>query len=177
MELTENDIRALIPMNGGARDGGGESSDGGIGEGSGRVVGKPVGGVGGGGHVEEGRDGAGRCGGGCDAGRRADGQNQTGVTRDRDRRRGGGSGGDRRDKQDGRGERDEQARGDYYWEIINVDNYFSQLLLRVGIPSLPDLQSFLISFGYSFNSITLPVPLLLLAFYIRGRGRVGGHFT
>ena len=27
MELTENDIRDLIPMNGGARDGGGESSD------------------------------------------------------------------------------------------------------------------------------------------------------
>ena len=27
MELTENDIRALIPMNGGARGGGGKSSD------------------------------------------------------------------------------------------------------------------------------------------------------
>ena len=58
-------------------------------------------------------------------GRRADGQNQTGVTGDRgDRRRGGGSGGDRRDKRDRRGERDGQARGDYYGEIINVDNYF-----------------------------------------------------
>ena len=51
-------------------------------------------------------------------GRRADGQNQTGVTRDRgDRRRG-------EDKRDGRGERGGQARGDYYCEIINVDNYF-----------------------------------------------------
>ena len=29
MELTENNIRALIPMNGGARDCGGESRDGG----------------------------------------------------------------------------------------------------------------------------------------------------
>ena len=60
---------------------------GGGGEGSSRVVGKRVGGVGGG-------------GGGCwqmwrwmRCRRRADGQNQTGVTRDRgDRRRGGGSG-------------------------------------------------------------------------------------
>ena len=32
-------------------------------------------------------EGAGRCGGGCGAGRRADGQNQTGVTRDRGDRR------------------------------------------------------------------------------------------
>ena len=82
-----------------------------------------VGGVGsGGGHVDEGRDGAGRHGGRCGAGRRADGQNQTGVTGDR--RRGGGSGGDRRDKRDRRGERGGQARGDYYCEIRNVDNYF-----------------------------------------------------
>ena len=28
MELTENDVRDLIPMDGGGRDGGGESSDG-----------------------------------------------------------------------------------------------------------------------------------------------------
>ena len=29
-----------------------------------------------------------------------------------------------KDKPDGRGERGGQARGDYYCEIINVDNYF-----------------------------------------------------
>ena len=34
------------------------------------------------------------------------------------------SGGDRRDKRDRRGERGGQARGDYYCENINVDNYF-----------------------------------------------------
>ena len=34
------------------------------------------------------------------------------------------SGGDRRDKRDRHGERGGQARGDYYCEIINVDNYF-----------------------------------------------------
>ena len=58
MELTENDERDLIPMDGGARDGGSESrdgggareADGGRGEGGGRVVGySEEGGVGGGG--------------------------------------------------------------------------------------------------------------------------------
>ena len=135
MELTENDVRDLIPMDGGARDSGGESSDEG-GEELMVVEAKEVKG-GGGGDGDEGRDV--RCW-------------QTwrwtrpkGGTRDRGggRRRGGGDGRSGRGGRGERGRRGERARRGHGERGGRGGGVY-----HLGVLSFPDSRSVPRSFGY-----------------------------